>query len=92
MHWIHSPGFKDTLLGVPAELILTIVNVTGFSRLAPFVSLERTANPSMAELSKIGDGNVATISCAKTRFPARVRYTRLDCNSNMLLLIIDFAS
>ena len=92
MHWIHSPGFKDTLLGAPAELILAIVNVTGFSGLAPFVSLDRTANPSMAELSNCGDGKDATTSCPKTRFPARVRCTRSDCNSNVLLLIIDFAS
>jgi len=57
---MHSPGFNVKSLGTPAELIPITFKEAGCSCEAPTVSIDRTANPSMAELSNLGNGKVAS--------------------------------
>ena len=58
---MHSPFFRTKSDGEPAELTSIFFNDTILVFVAPNVSDDRTANPSIAELSNEGEGNLALI-------------------------------
>ncbi len=66
MIWKAYPGIKGFWVVCPAgRSSSNTFSRTGFWRPAPRVSWDRTANPSMAELSKGGISRSETISSAK---------------------------
>ena len=89
IHWIHSPFPMVISDGEPAELTSTTFNSIGSSSVACFVSIARTANPSIAELSKIGDGKDATIFSPKIRPGELIRSTfSLSKKERCLFMIV----
>ena len=62
---MHSPFFRTKSDGEPAELTSIFFNDTILVLVAPYVSDDRTANPSIAELSNKGEGNLALTFFAK---------------------------
>ena len=68
------------------------INDTQLFLVAPIVSDDRTANPSIAELSNEGEERLAIVFCAKILPDELLKSTDSGFNSIILLLIIDLAS